>query len=118
MFLGYSIPVLITILGKKSGTECFKKLVEEFDDDGNLVDAAGKIDRKVLGSKVFRNPENLSKLESLVWPEIWRLTVDKADNLFKSGKKVVVIDAAVLIKAGWEKEMHQVLICVPIFNYL
>jgi phosphopantetheine adenylyltransferase/dephospho-CoA kinase len=89
------------------GTECYKKLIEEFDD-GNLVDATGRIDRKVLGQKVFQNPENLSKLESLVWPEIWRLTMDKADRLFKEGKKVVVLDAAVLIKAGWDKEMHQV----------
>ena len=33
---------------------------------------------------------------------------DEADKLWKSGHKVVIFDAAVLIKAGWQKNMHQV----------
>ena len=62
----------------------------------------------VQGKKVFQNQENLEKLEQMVWPEIWRLTMERAEEMYKSGKKVVILDAAVLLKAGWDENMHQV----------
>ena len=62
----------------------------------------------VQGKKVFQNQENLEKLEQMVWPEIWRLTMEGAEEMYKSGKKVVILDAAVLLKAGWDENMHQV----------
>ena len=44
----------------------------------------------------------------IVTSEIWQMAEDEADKLWKSGHKVVIFDAAVLIKAGWQKNMHQV----------
>ncbi len=40
--------------------------------------------------------------------EIWHMAEDEAKKLWKSGHRVVIFDAAVLIKAGWQKNMHQV----------
>ncbi len=33
---------------------------------------------------------------------------DEAEKFWKSGRKVVIFDAAVLLKAGWQENMHQV----------
>ena len=52
---------------------------------------------------------NRTKLESIVWPEILRMAKAKVKELFVEDKAVVVLDAAVLLKANWHKEMcHQV----------
>ncbi len=40
--------------------------------------------------------------------EIWHMAEDEAKKLWKSGRRVVIFDAAVLIKAGWQTNMHQV----------
>jgi len=90
------------------GTECYTKVISEFNGGGDLKDADGKIDRTVLGKKVFGNAENLDKLQKIVWPEVWKLAEAEAIRLWKSEKEVVIFDAALLIKAGWAKEMHQV----------
>jgi phosphopantetheine adenylyltransferase/dephospho-CoA kinase len=76
--------------------------------DKDLVDGDGKINRIVLGKKVFGDPAKLETLQNIVWPEIWKLAQNQAHTLWQSGRHVVVLDAAVLIKAGWQKEMHQV----------
>ena len=89
------------------GTECYQKLLTEFDDK-DLVDADGKINRSVLGKKVFNDATKLEKLQNIVWPEIWKLAQNEALSLWQSGINVVVLDAAVLIKAGWQKDVHQV----------
>ena len=90
------------------GTDCYLQLLTEFDDNKDLVEADGKINRSVLGKKVFGDAAKLEKLQNIVWPEIWKMAQNEAQSLWQSGKNVVVLDAAVLIKAGWQKEMHQV----------
>ena len=68
-----------------------------------VVGDDGKINRKVLGPKVFTDKKELKKLNSIVWPEINRLAmleVDKAVRMKKSAELpvVCVLDAAVLIE--------------------
>ena len=36
----------------------------------------------------------------------------RAEELWRSGLKVIVLDAAVLLEAGWEAECHEVWVCV------
>ena len=68
----------------------------------------GRIDRKKLGGKVFSSPESLHKLESIVWPEILKLALEKTENLHQQGKKIIIWDAAVLLTAEWNKHVHEV----------
>ena len=63
----------------------------------------GDIDRKALGSKVFGQPEQLKALTDIVWPEIRRLAEDRIRSaLDQNPARHVVLEAAVLIEAGWE----------------
>ena len=72
-------------------------MIEAFGED--LKGEDGKIDRRKLGGKVFGNPDNLRKLESLVWPEILKMAQAEIDDFFtKQNKKVIVLDAAVLLQ--------------------
>ena len=60
------------------------------------------VDRRVLGSIVFKDPEALKALEAILHPRM-RLTFEKAiDRTSRKGEaKAVVIDAALLYEAGW-----------------
>jgi dephospho-CoA kinase len=49
-------------------TDSFSKIVSTFGKE--VVGIDGKIDRKVLGSKVFRNEMQMRKLTDIVWPAI------------------------------------------------
>ena len=46
----------------------FREVVSTFGDD--VVGEDGEIDRRVLGSKVFGNPEAMEKLNNIAWPRI------------------------------------------------
>lgn len=42
------------------------------------------------------------KLQGIVWPEIRLLAEQRIDLLGKQGKESVVLEAAVLLEAGWD----------------
>jgi dephospho-CoA kinase len=70
---------------------------------GNEVLAAdGKIDRKVLGGKVFGKPAELKKLTDIVWPAIGAMAEAEIARARGAGTaRVIVLEAAVLFEAGW-----------------
>ena len=95
------------------GTVGHQKVIEAFGQE--LVASDGTIDRKKLGAKVFgrENEENLRKLESIVWPEIWKIAEKQIAFMWKEhNKKVVIIDAAVLLQAGWKERVNQVWVSI------
>lgn len=49
-------------------TAAFADVVATFGAD--VVGGDGRIDRKALGGKVFGDPQALSRLTAIVWPEI------------------------------------------------
>ncbi|KAI0210275.1 Bifunctional coenzyme A synthase [Lamellibrachia satsuma] len=90
----------------EKGTETLTRLVKVFGQD--ILDNNGKIDRRVLGSKVFTDKGQLEKLNQIVWPAIAELALKEIDAYSKEGKDVVVLDAAVLLEAGWDTMVHEV----------
>ncbi|XP_075237464.1 bifunctional Phosphopantetheine adenylyltransferase - Dephospho-CoA kinase [Lycorma delicatula] len=89
------------------GTPCYKAVVEHFGES-IINDDDGTINRKVLGGIVFSNKDQLEKLNSLVWPALLELVKSDIKRLEHSGFNIVVIEAAVLCQAGWDKEFHEV----------
>lgn len=77
-----------------------------------LSPSGDEINRKVLGTKVFNNPQELKKLTGIVWPEIKRLAQEQIDKLAKEGNKCIVLDAAVLLEAGWDDMCNDVWVVV------
>ena len=98
------------VLGHRTyepGSPAHAQVVGAFGPD--VLAADGRIDRKVLGSKVFGKPAELKKLTDIVWPAIRALAADEiaqvraaGDEHESSPPRVIVLEAAVLFEAGWE----------------
>jgi dephospho-CoA kinase len=65
----------------------------------------GEIDRKALAKIVFApppdGPRELTELERITHPEIRRRLRAEIEELASRGTQVVILDAPVLLKAGW-----------------
>jgi phosphopantetheine adenylyltransferase/dephospho-CoA kinase len=82
------------------GTSGFQAVVNEFGHD--LVAADGTINRQLLGGKVFGDPAQMQRLTDIVWPEIRKLAAEEIADLKKRDRKAtIVLEAAVMIEAGW-----------------
>ena len=98
-------------LGHKAyvkGTQCFENLVQVFQKSygENIVDSStGEVCRKTLGALVFSDPKKMMKLNEIVWPAIAALARDEMIGLKKAGHDLVVMEAAVLLEAGWDRTL-------------
>ena len=92
-------------------TECYRRVVAAFGQE--IVNPADQtIDRRVLGSKVFGRPEEMKRLTDVVYPEIERLARVEIAALASQGKPLCVLEAAVLVEAGWRHLVGEVWVVV------
>jgi dephospho-CoA kinase len=66
-----------------------------------VLDPDGQIDRRKLGSIVFADPKALVRLNAITHPPMRRLMAERLDELRRQGERVAVLEAALLIEAGW-----------------
>ncbi|XP_041672475.1 bifunctional coenzyme A synthase [Cheilinus undulatus] len=92
------------------GTAAYHQILKEFGTD--LVNEDKTINRRALGNKVFRNRERLKDLTDIVWPEIALLVKEKINQAREEGKQVCVMDAAVLLEAGWTDMVHEIWVTI------
>ncbi|XP_069490531.1 bifunctional coenzyme A synthase isoform X1 [Ambystoma mexicanum] len=92
------------------GGVAYEQVIEEFGPD--IVDADGTINRRILGSCVFGDKTQLKRLTDIVWPAIAQLAREKIAEAADEGKAVCVMDAAVLLEAGWTDMVHELWITV------
>ncbi|KAF4787475.1 Coenzyme A synthase [Turdus rufiventris] len=88
------------------GGAAYEPVVAAFGAE--ILNKDGTINRKVLGAKVFGNQERLKSLTDIVWPEIARMAKERVREADAQGKAVCVLDAAVLLEAGWQDMVHEV----------
>ncbi|MDD4939387.1 MAG: dephospho-CoA kinase [Candidatus Omnitrophica bacterium] len=82
----------------RPGTEAYRKITGIFGQ--KVVKKGAGIDRKVLARIVFGNEALLTKLNSIVHPEVIKVVKKK---IKASSKKIIVLDAPLLIEAGLGK---------------
>ena len=88
-------------------TPGFHAIVNEFGHD--LVGEDGEIDRRVLGGKVFGDPDQMKRLTDIVWPEIRRIAAEEIAELReREPETVIVLEAAVLLEAEWQDLVDEV----------
>ncbi|XP_034564462.1 bifunctional coenzyme A synthase [Notolabrus celidotus] len=92
------------------GTAAYHRVLEEFGSD--LLNDDKTINRRALGRKVFGNQERLKALTNIVWPEIALLVKEGINQARQEGKQVCVVDAAVLLEAGWTDMVHEIWVTV------
>jgi dephospho-CoA kinase len=76
----------------------------------DILDERGEIVRKKLGAIVFAGPEERRALEALVFPFIEARILDEmARGERDPAAKFIVLDAAVMLEAGWSGRCDKVL---------
>lgn len=89
------------------GTDAFHKVVAQFGED--IVGADGEVDRRALGAKVFGEGGSLKQLTDIVWPAIYDMAAAEIkQSLDNNPNTVVVLEAAVLIEAGWQSLVDEI----------
>jgi dephospho-CoA kinase len=89
------------------GTPGFAALCSAFGEE--VLTPDGSIDRRALGARVFADAAELARLNAIVHPLIRDAIRDRVEALRKGGRyPVVVIEAAVLLEAGWRSLVEEV----------
>lgn len=83
-----------------SDAECQRKLCMFFGDD---ILKDGAVDKRLLSQKAFANPQNLQMLTEITHPFIINKILSIADNYFKNGNNIVIVDGAVIIGHDFER---------------
>ncbi len=109
-FREQGVPVIdADILGHRTyepGSATFAAVVAAFGAD--VVAEDGAIDRRALGGKVFGKPQELRRLTDIVWPGIRALASGELSDLEVAGTRIAVLEAAVLLEAGWEDIVDEI----------
>jgi phosphopantetheine adenylyltransferase/dephospho-CoA kinase len=89
------------------GSSGFERVVNAFGHD--IVAADGTIDRRVLGGKVFGAPEEMERLNGVMWPVIRALAEAEFVEIAKQDPDaVIVFEAAVMLEAGWQDLVSEI----------
>ena len=94
----------------KPNTKTWQEVVAAFG--GDILKESGEIDRKKLGGIVFGDPEALARLNRIVHPQMRSMMKEEMERLRREGVKVVVLEAAVLIEAGWTDLVDEVWVTI------
>jgi len=88
------------------GEIAYNRIVQCFGE--GILLPSGQINRKRLGGVVFSDKEKLALLNSITHPEIISRVKDRIRELKAEGRKVIVVDAAILIEMGLHKYVDSV----------
>ena len=88
------------------GTIGFNSLISHFGD--TILDLNGTIDRKKLASIVFTRKHEMDNLNTIMHPLIYDEIKKIMSDLSNKKDPVVVVEAAVLIEAGWQDLFDQI----------
>lgn len=110
LLAAHGIPVIdADKLGHRAylpGTSCFATIVRSFGE--SIIGEDGTINRRQLGPIVFSDRSKMELLNSIVWPEIRALIQQEMQEYKRKGSEIIVVEAAVMIEAGWYDLFDQV----------
>ena len=92
------------------GTIGFEEVVTEFGQE--IVGSDGQIDRKKLGPIVFSDSSKMDRLNEIMHPLIRDLIYERLVSLESSQNKVAVVEAAILIEAGWKSLFDEIWVVI------
>ena len=94
----------------RAGSEGWRRVVGEFGE--NVVAPSGEVDRSRLGVIVFEDEEALKRLNAIVHPLIRSYVQGKLGELEGRGASVAVVEAALLLEAGWADLVDEIWVTV------
>ena len=87
-------------------TAIWREVVDIFGE--RVIGPNGEIDRKRLGAIVFNDPQAMSALNAIMHPRMAGIIRERIEGLRGQGVDLVVLEAALLIEAGWEGLVDEV----------
>jgi dephospho-CoA kinase len=94
----------------KFQTELWREVVAAFGRQ--IVTRNGDIDRRKLGEIAFANPDLLLRLNRIVHPRMYDMVKAQLGEYQRRGVEVVVLEAPLLIEAGWSSLVDEVWVTV------
>jgi dephospho-CoA kinase len=92
------------------GQSAYDEVVREFGN--GIVTAGDKVDRAKLGAIIFADPAKRARLNQILHPRIldvvlkWFAALDRP-----GGPEFAVVEAALIIEAGFNKKLDKVIVC-------
>ena len=93
-------------------TEVWREVVVAFGRQ--ILTPAGDIDRKKLGEVVFNNTESLTRLNQIMHPRMYDMVKVQLEEYRRQGVRVVVLEAPLLLEAGWTALVNEVWVTVAL----
>ena len=85
------------------------ELISEFGTD--IINAAGKIDKKKLARIAFQDVDHQRRLNSVVHPYIYDLIDNSYEKILSDGKhSVFIIDAAMIYESGYDIHLDYIIV--------
>ena len=84
-----------------------KQIISAF---GTEITADNQLDLKKLSKVVFSSAKLQNLLNKIVWPEVSNAMIDAAKNAGNKGVNVFVVDAALLLEAGFTEFFNSILL--------
>ena len=94
----------------KPDTEAWREVVAAFGTE--ILKPDGEIDRNKLGEIVFANPQALARLNEIMHPRIYARVKALIEEYRQRGVGVVVLEAPLLLEAGWTSVVDEVWVTV------
>jgi dephospho-CoA kinase len=96
------------------GQPCYDPVIEAFGV--KILDTAGEIDRRKLGSIVFEGQAQLEALNKIIHPRVIRQILAQLDMMeTERPLGTVVVDASLMIESGFYKSFKRLVVvsCTP-----
>jgi len=77
---------------------------------GPQVTTNNKLDLKRLSELVFSSKSFQNSLNEIIWPQVLQEMVDAANNAENKGVKLYIVDAALLLEAGFIQFFNSILL--------
>ena len=77
---------------------------------GSQVTTKKQLDLKRLSALLFSSRSLQKKLNNIVWPEVSSVMIDAAENAENNGITLFIVDAALLIEAGFNDFFNSILL--------
>ncbi len=87
-------------------TNCLKEIFVQFGE--TVKNADGSLNRKALAEIVFSSPEQLKRLDAIMYPQITADIRDILSACAKNGEQCVILDAPTLFESGADSLCKQV----------
>lgn len=94
----------------EQGQDAYNEVAREFGKE--VLDTYGNVDRNKLGQIIFADAQKRARLNQILHPRI----LDVVRKWFTAqghagGPELAVVEAALIIEAGYNKELDRVIVC-------